>query len=564
MDGIYNLTGLHFIDIHLHCTVVLPPRSLSAICIFKMLHIDPTAASGVAGIILKDVMPKRDKMWWSYSNLRTLNLLLLCAIMTDITNGYDGSMLNGIQSVNEWQTFFGTPTGTRLGTITNGVRYGQLAALFVCAPIIQKFGRKWPIAFGSGILLLGVVLQTAAQNYAMFVVGRVLIGFGNTIQTTASPILISELAYPSQRPQIVGIMNSTGSLGQLMAAWITYGTAFMVGSWAWRLPSALQALSSIIQISLCFFVPESPRWLVHNNRQKEALDILTKYHAEGDASSELLKFEMAEIDHAIELERAQSVTSWLEWFRTSANRYRLFIIVTIGFIIQWCGNALLSYYLHLVLDTIGITGQKTQLLINGGITLNGLIWGNLFSLFINKIGRRPLLLGGMAGMFVSFLILTVLTGVDTGENFANPSLGHGTIAMILLFGLFYKMPGPLVPAYTAEVAPYELRAKAFVITGFGDACANLFSGYTNPIALSAIGWKYYIVWCCMLISNFTVIYFFYPETKNLSLEEVAQMFDGSAANNKQLDEETAADKDGPTVDTVETSTHLESGVGTKS
>ena len=523
----------------------------------KMLHVDPAAASGVAGIMLKHVMPKRDKMWWSYSNLRTLNILLLCAIMSDVTNGYDGSMLNGIQSVKEWQIYFGKPTGARLGTITNGVRYGQLAALFVCAPIIQRFGRKWPIAFGSGLLLLGIVLQTAAQNYATFVVGRILIGFGNTIQTTACPILISELAYPSQRAQIVGIMNSTGSLGQLIAAWVTYGTAFMVGSWAWRLPSALQGLSSIIQISLCFFVPESPRWLVYNNRKQEALNILTKYHAEGDSSSELLKFEMAEIDHTIELEKAQSITSWLEWFRTSANRYRLFIIVTIGFIIQWCGNALISYYLHLVLDTIGITAQKTQLLINGGITLNGLIWGNLFSLFINKLGRRPLLLGGMAGMFVAFLILTILTGIDTGQKFRDPSLGHATIAMILLFGLFYKMAGPIVPTYTAEVAPYDLRAKAFVITGFGDACANLFSGYTNPIALDAIGWKYYIVWCCMLISNFVVIYFFYPETKNLSLEEVAQMFDGSAAENKQLDEEMTGDKVGPKVNMVESSKHLE-------
>jgi len=168
-----------------------------------MLHVDPAAASGVSGVMLKDVTPKRDKMWWSYSNLRTLNLLLLCAIITDITNGYDGSMLNGIQSVTQWQHFFGNPKGTRLGTISNGVRYGQIAALFVCAPIIQKFGRKRPIIIGSSILLIGVVLQTAAQNYSMFVVGRVLIGFGNTIQTTACPILISELAYPSQRPQMV-------------------------------------------------------------------------------------------------------------------------------------------------------------------------------------------------------------------------------------------------------------------------------------------------------------------------------------------------------------------------
>ncbi|KFY94732.1 hypothetical protein V500_03095 [Pseudogymnoascus sp. VKM F-4518 (FW-2643)] len=522
-----------------------------------MLHIDPAAAPGIRGVMLQDVLPKRNKMWWSYKNLRTLNLLLLCAIVTDITNGYDGSMLNGIQSVPQWQKFFGHPTGARLGTISNGVRYGQIGGLIFCAPIIQKFGRKWPIAFGSSLLLIGVVLQASAQSYAMFVIGRILIGFGNTIQQTACPILISELAYPDQRAQIVGFMISTGSLGSLIAAWITYGTATIAGSWSWRSPSALQAISSLFQISLCFFVPESPRWLVHNNRRDEALEILTKYHAEGDQDSELLKFEIAEIDYALEIERAQSTSSWKEWIRTAANRRRLWIVITAGFIPQWTGNALISYYLHLVLNSIGITNSKTQLIINGCININGVIWGNFFSVLVNKIGRRPLFLYGTVGMFCAFLIITILTAINTGQDFANPGMGHTTIAMILIFGAFYKMPGVAFPSYTAEVAPYELRAKAFVITGFGDALANLFSGYTNPIALAAIGWKYYIVWCCVLISNFFIMYFFYPETKNLSLEEVAQMFDDSAAHNKLVDEEVPDVNAKDTVEMGETPKHIE-------
>ena len=505
--------------------------------------------------MIQDVMPKRDKMWWWYPNLRTLNLLLLCAIVTDITNGYDGSMLNGIQSVPQWQKFFGHPTGSKLGTISNGVRYGQVGGLFFCAPIIQRFGRRRPIAFGSSILLVGVVLQTAAQNYGMFVTGRILIGFGNTIQQTTCPILISELAYPSQRAQIVGVMISTGSLGSLIAAWITYGTASMAGSWSWRLPSALQAMSSVFQLTLCFFVPESPRWLVHNNRRQEAIEILTKYHAEGEHDSGLLKFEISEIDDALEVEKAQSTSSWKEWIRTSANRRRLWIIITAGFIPQWTGNALISYYLHLVLNSIGITNSKTQLIINGCVNINGVIWGNFFALLVNKIGRRPLLLWGTVGMFCAFLVVTVLTAINTGQNFASAGMGHATIAMILIFGAFYKMPGVVFPSYTAEIAPYELRAKAFVITGFGDALANLFSGYTNPIALAAIGWKYYIVWCCVLISNFLIMYFFYPETKNLSLEEVTQMFDGSAAQNKLTNEEDGKEKD--KCDVKETSKHVE-------
>ncbi|ERS95779.1 hypothetical protein HMPREF1624_07854 [Sporothrix schenckii ATCC 58251] len=495
-----------------------------------MFHVDKTAVRGVHGdgVVLRDT-DTRDRFWWHYPNLRMLNILLLGCIVCDITNGYDGSMLNGLQSLESWQDAMGHPKGTHLGTITSGTRYGQLGALVIAAPLMQRYGRRWPIVIGSSILLVGVALQAAAVNYPMFVVARVLIGFGNTIQNTACPVLASELAHPTQRTTIIGVQNSTGSLGQIMAAWITYGTAFLgMSSWSWRLPSLLQALSSTFQLCMAFVMPESPRWLVHQGRTQEAYQILTKYHAEGDESSRLLQYEMAEIEAAIEAERAQSTSAWSEWIRTAANRYRLFIVVTSGFIIQWCGNALLSYYIHLVFNSIGITNPKTQLELNGGITINGWVWGNFFSLFVDRIGRRPMWLVGLGGMFVAFLLLTVCTGVNTGINYTNDALSRTTLFATFLFGFFYKMPGCMLNSYVAEVAPFELRAKAFVLSSLCDAAANIFSSYTNPVGLAAIGWRYYIVWCAVLVSNFVIVFFFYPETKNLSLEEVAQLFDGAA------------------------------------
>jgi MFS family permease len=284
-------------------------------------------------------------------------------------------------------------------------------------------------------------------------------------------------------------------------------------------------MSSLIQFVLCFFVPESPRWLVYNNRREEAKAILTKYHAEGDEDSALLNFEMEEIDAAIEREKAQSVASWMEWFRTRGNIHRFFIVLTSGFLIQWCGNALISYYLHLVLISIGITDSKSQLTINVCINISGFFFGVFFSFFIDRLGRRPLFLMGMTGMFCAFLTLTILTAINQNTNYANPAVGQASVAMIFIFGAFYKMPGPMVPSYVAEVSPYDLRAKAFVINGFSDAAANVFNGFANPIALAAIKWKYYIVWCCTLVSNFVLVYFFYPETKGLSLEEVSLKFD---------------------------------------
>jgi len=132
-----------------------------------MAQLEERATPGVDGTKVRDVLPKRDKMWWRYPNLLKLNLLLTCAIVSDITNGYDGSMLNGLQIIPAWRHYFGNPTGQRLGTITNGVRFGQLASLAIISPLLHHYGRRIPIAIGSAILLVGVVLQTTAQSYGM-------------------------------------------------------------------------------------------------------------------------------------------------------------------------------------------------------------------------------------------------------------------------------------------------------------------------------------------------------------------------------------------------------------
>ncbi|WPG98154.1 Hypothetical protein R9X50_00094000 [Acrodontium crateriforme] len=522
-----------------------------------MLHAaDPGQVHGVGGTVLKQVLPKRDKLWVFYPNLLQLNLLLLGAIVADVTNGYDNSMLNGLQILPAWQSYFGHPKDARLGLITNGARIGQVAALFIISPLINRLGRRWPILIGSVIIVLGIALQSAAKNATMFILGRVLLGFGNNIQQCACPILVSELAYPDQRAPMTAILNTTGSIGQIMAAWITFGTSYLgnKNDWSWRAPSILQGASSVFQIIMVVFMPESPRWLYAQGRNSEARAILVKYHGEGDENSELVRYEVAEIEYALEAENVKKKSGWMEWFRTPANRHRFFIVLTLGFIIQWCGNAVLSYYLHLVLDSIGIKGKTTQLLINGGNTINGLFFGILWSLLIDKIGRRKLFLSGMAGMFSAFSLLTIFTGVNSSHGFKIQSLSGGAVAMIYIFGAFYKMAGPTSDAYFMEISPYGLRAKTSVIKQFGDAGTSIFSGFTNPIGLSHIGWKYYIVWCCMLVSNFIIIYFFYPETKNLSLEEVSQLFDGGEVPPKAVDEAMKQNTTKRTVEITETET----------
>jgi MFS family permease len=238
----------------------------------------------------------------------------------------------------------------------------------------------------------------------MFIAARGIIGFGLAFNITAAPILIMELAFPTQKAPMVSIYNSLWSLGQIVAAWTTYGTFRIVSNWAWRIPSILQALSSVIQIGCMFWIVESPRWLVSKDRIDEARGIIIKYHANGDPSDPIVIVELEEIREALRLEKQINAgSSYLAFFQTKGNRLRFCIILAVGFFSQWSGNGLISYYLTLILDSIGYTSQNTQTLINGLLAIWGLVLGLFFSLLVNRFNRRTMFLASTVCMLICYV-----------------------------------------------------------------------------------------------------------------------------------------------------------------
>jgi hypothetical protein len=250
----------------------------------------------------------------------------------------------------------------------------------------------------------GVALQGAAQTTGMFIAARGVLGFGLAFNITAAPILLLELAYPTQRSPMVSIYNALWYLGAIAAAWITYGTFVLGNSWSWRIPSILQGLVSVIQLASCFFLVESPRWLMSVGKEEQSRRIITKYHANGDPTDPLVDLEIEEIRVALHIEAELAKDSkWIAFFKTKGNRKRLLIILCVGFFSQWSGNGLTSYYLSLVLDSIGYTSSETQSLINGLLQIWGLVTSCFFALMVNKFGRRTLFLTSTGAVLVTFV-----------------------------------------------------------------------------------------------------------------------------------------------------------------
>jgi MFS family permease len=140
----------------------------------------------------------------------------------------------------------------------------------------DTFGRKKTLFIGLAVLFTGITIQSASVNIGMFILSRFIGGVGAAMGT--GPYLISEIAHPQHRPTVTAIYNTCYYIGAIIAAWATYGTLTLQSEWAWRLPSILQFVTPVIQFSLLWFVPESPRWLVNNDRPDEARAILEKFH----------------------------------------------------------------------------------------------------------------------------------------------------------------------------------------------------------------------------------------------------------------------------------------------
>ncbi|KAL5597197.1 hypothetical protein FOBRF1_010990 [Fusarium oxysporum] len=435
--------------------------------------------------------------WWNVPHLVRLNHMLAVPFMSAYIGGYDGSVLNGMQTLDHWKSEFDYPSGGILGLLVNIQTIGGVVALPIAPWMADKYGRRHPIFLGSCIIIGAAILQGCATNMAMFLAGRFFIDLGGMFISCAAPPLLGELAYPTHRPIITGIYNTTWYTGAIVAAWATYGTFHMNSNWSWRIPSLLQALVSIFQVIFVYFLPESPRWLVANGRAAEATKVLSKHHSGTDEPTELVRLQIAEITSAIEFERSVESVSYLQFFKTKGNRHRLLVVASLGFIIQWCGNQLIGPYLALVLSDIGITDGETQNLINGGLQIYNFIIACSSATLIDRIGRRPLLLTSTIGMLSTFYCLDHLGGAKPdGEWHPQGGLSIFNLAQI---------------------------------------CSGLFNGFVNPVALKALRWKYYIVFVVAQVLWLCIIYFTYPETRGLALEEVAQVFDGRQVLDRTLD-----------------------------
>ncbi|KAJ5823369.1 Major facilitator superfamily domain general substrate transporter [Penicillium robsamsonii] len=442
--------------------------------------------------------------WMKDPGLRKLNLGIGLMLSASATAGYCASMINGLLVLPEFSKFLGDLDTNQRGLIIAAVSLGSFSSFIPGSYIADNLGRRICVLIGAALVIIASIIQVATNNNWVFFGARVLAGVGVGVSQTAAPLLITESTHPRQRQAFTGLYNALWFIGSITSAAIGFAGLTVIGR-------------------LCF-VPESPRWLVSRGRKEEGMAILAKYHANGDENDELVQDEFYQICKSINAESDKSCRRWSTFFKTRSNMHRLSICVILGFMQEWSGNGVVSYYLAPILESVGIYNASHQAAINISMQVWNLGFAVAGAMAADRYGRRKLWLIATMLMFIYLSAATTMSGLFQEMHVLEA--GIAVVPMLFLFCSAYDMAYmPLFIAYPAEILPFQLRAKGLAITLTTDSMACFFNQFINPVALAAIRWKYFTVYLGCLVIFMGTIYFLFPETKGLSLEEVARIFE---------------------------------------
>lgn len=299
--------------------------------------------------------------WVPVSTSTVSVLLLVCSMVQSTTGGYDGSMLNGVNILPSYNDYFQL-TSTTTGLNTASIFIGGFLGPIWSGMIADRLGRRPAIFWGSLITIVGIVLQGAAQHIAMFMIARVILGFGSAVSGIAGAVYLTE-TFPSRwRTWGVGSLNNFYYVGALIAALVTLGTYQWQSTWAWRAPSFFQAIFSVLSIVFLPFIPESPRWLVSQGLYEEARLSVAQTNSNGDILDPVSVAVYKQIVDTLNWEKKEGVTmSPKEIFKTPSARKRVLIGGSVGPFSCIAGNIIASYYLGKELETAGINSADDQL-----------------------------------------------------------------------------------------------------------------------------------------------------------------------------------------------------------
>eukprot|EP00301_Raphidiophrys_heterophryoidea_P022894 c6937_g1_i1.p1 GENE.c6937_g1_i1~~c6937_g1_i1.p1 ORF type:complete len:535 (+),score=144.68 c6937_g1_i1:46-1605(+) len=404
-----------------------------------------------------------------------------------------------------------------------GAVIGSALSGFFC----DKYGRRPVIMFGAVLFTLGSVLLGLANSFGLLVVGRTVVGLAIGFASHTTPMYLAEVAPPKIRGQLVSTFNVFIVAGQVFAG-VVDGAFFYLHS-GWRYMLGFAAFLSILQFVGFMFLPESPRWLTKQNRVDEATTILKHIRGSNEVQQEL-----DEIFSSLHGDHEQ--ISWKEIFSTQSIRRPMLLGCFLMFLQQFVGINTVMYYSATILQEAGFGGGDSICCCSkdsipiwlSSVTALSQFFGCITGMMLaDRVGRRPLLLCSLAGVFVMLGVLGLGYVVHFEDTLRKVILMLGLIGYLLCFGVGMS-PVPWI--MNSELYPLRARSRcasaAVAVNWISNfVVAGTFLSLTKAIGTGETFWLFGVI----AVAGWVSLFFIMPETFGLSLEQIETMFESNSS-----------------------------------
>ncbi|KAG9671733.1 putative MFS sugar transporter, partial [Aureobasidium melanogenum] len=454
--------------------------------------------------------------------------IMITCQLAFILFGYDQGVFSGIVGNADWRKTFGYPGSGLEGIIVSIYNLGAFSGCIRAFLGGEKAGRRLSMWIAMGFIIVGAILQTTSYGVPQILIARYVTGIGTGIETSTVPMYQSELVEAHKRGRVVSSEPLFVGVGIVIAYFFDYGIAYAGGPIAWRLPIACQIIFAIVVIFMVFGVPESPRYLYKEGRNEEALQVLCDVY-DGTPDDPKIAREQKDILDALALERLHGEYKWSQILKRDDVQTGRRVLLAYGmqFMNQIGGINLVVYYVPTALETNVGLSHNLSLLIGGFVQCCFFIGSLVPTFFLDRMGRRRPMMWGSFGLAISMMFIAVLLSFTPARGYSK-QLNYATSSASVTFFFTYLLDvviwriGKLV--YVPEILPLHARAKGTAIGISSNWLWNFVVVMITPTLLNNLQWKAYFIFMCTNLAFVPLVYFCYPETSNLTLEEVDYLF----------------------------------------
>jgi MFS transporter, SP family, sugar:H+ symporter len=460
------------------------------------------------------------------ANMGFIGAIVAVATIGGFLFGYDSGAVNGTQ--DGLKTAFDL-SEAGLGFTVGSLLIGCFIGAFFAGMLADKMGRRNVMRLAALLFLAGALVQGFAHEQMLFVLARICGGMAVGAASVLSPAYISEVAPASIRGRMTTVQQIMIITGLTAAFLVNYFLAakagvstakFWAGIEAWRWMYLMQAIPAAIFLVALFFIPESPRYLVSKNRDEEAGGVLTSLFG-----ADVAKAKLAEIRASFSVDHRPRLSDVLAPGGFLGIRPIVWVGIMLAVFQQLVGINVIFYYGATLWQLAGFT-ENDSLLINIGSGAVSIAACFITIALVDKIGRKPLLLIGSAGMAVTLFVMVYAFSQGSldpaGKLVLSPDLGKIAVVAANLYVIFFNVSwGPIMWVMLGEMFPNQIRGSALAVAGFFQWFANYLVAQSFPVMAARLGLATsYTFYAVSAVISFFLVQKFIKETKGKDLEQM--------------------------------------------